>query len=326
MKSVLIALYFVLVVSVFIFKYTLRNRPSFNSGCGLTVLNTTQINDRLLAVFLSSEKVRGDQKVLILLPKDYTTSGSNRRYPVLYLLHGAFGGATSWVGGGAAQDITSNVSLITVMPNGDPFGFYTKWVIPGNAAPQDWRTYHMEQLLPWIDLHLRTVAKKEGRAIGGLSMGGFGAMHYIERYSNNFIYGVTFSGVIDLLDPRVQNIVIGLSRPRKPLIGPFGYPNASSSINGWIASDIVTHTSGLNNVSIAIYTGNVGSLEIALRTGSYRLRDTLLSQKIPVYFDDYGKGGSIGYGCNGGHSWSCWRAALIDVLPRIMTVLEQQLA
>jgi len=37
--------------------------------------------------------------------------------------------------------------------------------------------------VPWIDLNLRTVAKKEGRAIAGLSMGGFGAIHYAELYS-----------------------------------------------------------------------------------------------------------------------------------------------
>ena len=304
--------------------YIISDAPDFISGSGLTVRNVSLLNDRLYEVTVSSEQVRGDQKIRILVPTDYTTSGPSRHYPVLYLLHGAYGGAGDWTGGGSAESTTNNASLITVMPNGDPFGFYTNWVLPGDAAPQNWRTYHMEQLVPWIDLNLRTVAKKGGRAIGGLSMGGFGAINYAERYSDNFIYGASFSGAVDLLDPVVQNIIIGLPGAGKPLIGPFGYPNASVSSNGWIAEDTVTHTNALHNVSIAIYTGDVGGLEVALRNGSYRLRDSLASLKVPVYFDDYGNGQSIGYGCDGAHSWPCWKAALINVLPRMMAVLQQQ--
>jgi S-formylglutathione hydrolase FrmB len=76
-----------------------------------------------------------------LIPSDYTTSGTSRRYPVLYLLHGATDNATAWTTKGAAQNITANVSLITVMPSTDPFGFYTNWVIPRNSTPQNWRNY-----------------------------------------------------------------------------------------------------------------------------------------------------------------------------------------
>jgi S-formylglutathione hydrolase FrmB len=206
--------------------YTLGDAPNFVSAFGLTVRSSVQLTNQLYEVVVSSDEVYGDQKIRILIPPDYTTSGNNRRYPVLYLLHGAYGGAADWTTAGAAQVICGNASLITVMPNGDPFGFYTNWVIPGNTAPQNWRTYHMEQMVPWIDFNLRTVAKKEGRAIGGLSMGGFGAIHYAELYSSNFIYAASFSGVLDLLDTRAQNIILNLVIiDDKPLLGPFGYPS-----------------------------------------------------------------------------------------------------
>jgi len=304
--------------------YTVSDAPNFVSGCGLTVVSSTPINPQLYEVVVSSEEVRGNQRVRILVPTDYATSGASRRYPVLYLLHGAYGGAGDWTGGGAAQETTHNASLITVMPNGDPFGFYTNWVNPGNSTPQNWSTYHMEQLVPWVDLNLRTVAKKQGRAIAGLSMGGYGAMHYAELYTDNFIYGASFSGALDLLDPRLQNIIIGLPGAGKPLLGPFGDPAAPVSSNGWVAQDTVTHAEKLHNISIALYTGNATGFEATLGAGSYRLRDALIKLNIPVYFDDYGHGQSIGYGCDGGHTWPCWRAALIDVLPRMMAVLEQQ--
>jgi hypothetical protein len=148
--------------------YSISDAPNFVSGFGLTFLSSTQLNPQLYEVVVSSKQVRGNQTIRILVPTDYTTSGPNRRYPVLYLLHGSSGGAADWTTVGKAQNITSNASLITVMPNGNAFAFYTNWVIPGDDGPQNWATYHMEQLVPWIDLNLRTVAKKEGRAIAGL--------------------------------------------------------------------------------------------------------------------------------------------------------------
>jgi S-formylglutathione hydrolase FrmB len=182
----------------------------------------------------------------------------------------------------------------------------------------------MEQLVPWIDLNLRTIAKKEGRAIAGLSMGGYGTMHYAELYSDNFIYAASFSGAVDILDPRLQQLIIDSPGPEKPFVGPFGYPSAPVSSNGWFAEDTITRAAELRNISIALYTGNAGGLESLLRDGSYRLRNLLVLFNIPVYFNDYGDGQSIGYGCDGAHTWPCWRAALINVLPRIMAVLQQQ--
>ncbi len=128
--------------------YIVSDTPNFVSAYGLTVRSTSQLNNQLYGAVLSSDEVRGEQKTRILVPRDYATSNSNRRYPVLYLLHRVYGGAADWTMIGAAQNICGNESLIIVMPNGDQFGFYTNWVIPGNVAPQNWRTYHMEQLMP----------------------------------------------------------------------------------------------------------------------------------------------------------------------------------
>jgi S-formylglutathione hydrolase FrmB len=149
---------------------TINDAPNFISGCGLTVHSTTQLNNQLYEVVVSSEQVLGNQTIRILLPTDYTTSGASRRYPVLYLLHGATENAAAWTVNGEVENITSNASLIEVMPNGDRFGFYTNWVIPANSTPQNWPAFHMEQMVPWIDLNLRTVAKKQGRAIAGLNV------------------------------------------------------------------------------------------------------------------------------------------------------------
>ena len=298
--------------------------PNFISGFGLTFLHSTQINPQLYEVTVSSDQVRGNQSIRILLPNDYTTSGTSRRYPVLYLLHGSSGGAADWTTQGTAQDITRNTSLISVTPNGDAYGFYTNWIVPGESAPQNWQTYHMEQLVPWIDLNLRTTAEKEGRAIAGLSMGGYGAIHYAELYSNYFIYAASFSGALDLLDPLVLDEIINLPGTGVPFFGPFGDPTAPMSSNGFFLENTLTRAAELKNISIALYTGSGSGEESNLRPGSYRLRELLGLFEVPLYFDDYGNGQSIGHGCDGTHCWPCWNGALRDVLPRMMAILQQQ--
>lgn len=303
---------------------TIADAPDFVSAYGLTVQSSTLLNPQLYEVVVSSKEVLGNQTIRIIVPSDYTTSGPNRRYPVLYLLHGAYNNAASWTTRGAALNITGNSSLITVMPNGDPFGFYTNWVNPGNSTPQNWRTYHMEQLVPWIDFNLRTVAKKEGRGIAGLSMGGYGSIHYAELYTNNFIYAASFSGVINLFDSRVQKIVLSLPGPGKELLGPFGDPSAPVGSNAWFTEDSITRAAELRNISIALYTGNADNWESTFGDGSHRLRDLLVMLNIPVYLNDYGNGQSIGHGCDGKHDWACFTASLIDVFPRIMAALQQQ--
>ena len=138
---------------------TISDAPNFVSGCGLTVRSVVQLYE----VVVSSEEVRGNQGIRILVPPDYATSGTSRRYPVLYLLHGAGDNETAWTVKATGQSICGNESLITVMPNGDPYGYYTNWIIPGDVSPQHWIVFHMEQLVPWIDLNLRADSSQKTR-------------------------------------------------------------------------------------------------------------------------------------------------------------------
>jgi S-formylglutathione hydrolase FrmB len=312
---------------LYCFKYhVVADFPNFISGFGLTVTNFSKVNNQLYDVIVQSNEVKNDQKIRILFPPDYTTSGLSRRYPVLYLLHGAHDNAESWTTqAGTAQQTLGNLSLITVMPNGDRFGWFTNWLFPGDAAPQNWRTFHNEQVIPWIDLNLRTVAKKEGRAIAGLSMGGFGAIRYAEVYSQLFIYAASFSGTLNLRDVTIQAFVVDTETgDKKPRDGPFGPPFVMTNTSGWVLQDAVTHAEPLRSVNIALYTGDVGIPEVDIYRSAIHMHSVLNSLNIPHIYYDYGNGKSIGHGCHGKHEWPCWDAALIDVAPRIMAVLQQQ--
>ncbi|CAF4345491.1 unnamed protein product, partial [Adineta steineri] len=115
------------LVLITLVNYTTSNTLNFISGFGLTVYSVSQLDKQLYETVVSSDEVRGEQKIRILIPSDYATSDDNRHYPVLYLLHGSPGGSEDWTTQGTVQDICSNISLITVMPNGDSFGWYTNW-------------------------------------------------------------------------------------------------------------------------------------------------------------------------------------------------------
>ena len=316
-----------LLVIGYLIANTNGDAPNFQSGFGLTVHNVSNINPRLYDVYVKSDQVYDSQEIVIFLPNDYTTSGPNRRYPVLYLLHGGGGCAQDWtLRGGKVQEILGNLSLIVVMPFGDQYGWYTNWITPGKKhSPQNWRTYHNEELIPWIDFNLRTVAKKGGRAIGGLSMGGFGAIRYAEVYPQLYTYTTSFSGALDLEDIGVQ-IAVFFTDEYLELdgFGPFGLPFILNNASGFVQQNPLTHAESLRGMDVAIYTGNVGIIEEIVHTCAIRMDKMLTSLNIPHYFLDYGNGSSIGQNCSGEHQWECWNADLRDVAPRMMAVLEQQ--
>ncbi len=64
-----------------------------------------------------------------------------------------------------------------------------------------WETFHVRQLIPWIDAHYPTIAHTKGRAIAGLSSGGFGAMSYAARHPDLFTAAAAFSGAVDTNTP-----------------------------------------------------------------------------------------------------------------------------
>src|SRR6266540_2708405 len=204
--------------------------PAFRSGFGITVAGVHAVSPRTLAVDITTPNVNptavnGAHQVRITLPDGY--AGSGKRYPVLYLLHGGAGGSSrQWTSeGGAAESLTAGRPLITVMPDGGKVGWNTNWVNPAGSGPQRWEEFHLGQLIGWVDLNLRTIAGKQGRAIAGLSMGGFGAISYAARRPDLFAHAAAFSGALDLGDAGIRAVVTEQAvQNGMPFDGPFGPP------------------------------------------------------------------------------------------------------
>ena len=119
----------------------------------------------------STPSIGWNPAVNVLLPEGYTSS---RRYPVLYLLHGGDADFRAFDNLGI-RDVTAGRDLIVVMPDGGRAGWYSN-PVSSNAGPRNWETFHISELIPWVDATFSTIAEFSGRAVSGFSMGGFGVL------------------------------------------------------------------------------------------------------------------------------------------------------
>jgi enterochelin esterase-like enzyme len=134
-----------------------------------------------------------DWDYLVYLPGGYRASGP--RYPVLYLLHGNNGNASDWITQGHLQTTVDALiehkeipPVVIVMPQGG-----TDWYVDRKEKME---TAFFNDLLPEIDTHYAVVNQRVGRMIGGVSMGGFGALRYAMTRPEQFCGALLLSPAI----------------------------------------------------------------------------------------------------------------------------------
>ncbi|MBV6443191.1 MAG: hypothetical protein EPGJADBJ_04920 [Saprospiraceae bacterium] len=132
----------------------------------------------------------------IYLPSDYETS--NRRYPVLYLLHGYTDDETAWTQFGEANLIADRLSqageipsMIIVMPDAG-----VSWYVNSADGKVLYEDFFIKELIPHIDATYRTRNSKEFRAIAGLSMGGHGSLIMAMKHPDLFTAAAPLSAGI----------------------------------------------------------------------------------------------------------------------------------
>lgn len=165
------------------------------NGFGLTITDYAAF-DRLHYYRFSTAEISWQPAVNVLLPEDYFSS-PNRRYPVMYLLHGGAQDFRKFDTEDDIRSLTVGRPLIVVMPDGGAAGWYSNPVTSFNG-PHNWESFHLNQLIPWIDANFRTFAEYDGRAVSGFSMGGFGALKYAAKYYGHFASVSTHSGPASL--------------------------------------------------------------------------------------------------------------------------------
>lgn len=164
----------------------------------------------LETVSFFSPAVDRQMKFDIVLPPDYHQS--DEHYPVLYLLHGYLQNYTVWGRNlGAAETARRLGDLILVLPDAGN-SWYINYAVSSDGELNNWEDHIVEDVISYVDSNYRSVASREGRAIAGLSMGGFGAYALGLRNPQLFISLGSTSGALGHARNAAAAIRAGIER------------------------------------------------------------------------------------------------------------------
>jgi S-formylglutathione hydrolase FrmB len=165
----------------------------------------------LQTISFFSPAVGRQMKFDIVLPADYESS--QKQYPVLYLLHGFMQNYTVWGRNlGAAFYARELGDVIVVMPDAGNTWFIN-WAQSPTGQKNDWEDHIINDVVGHVDNNFRTEARREGRAIAGLSMGGYGALTLGLRHPDKFVSIASTSGALAHARNRAEDIAAGKPMP-----------------------------------------------------------------------------------------------------------------
>jgi S-formylglutathione hydrolase FrmB len=289
----------------------------------IQVTREMRLDPRLIEFGLRTPALADETNLRVVLPDGYdATANQGKRYPVVYLLNGCcdydVDGSQAWTTHGEVEQATAGKDVIVVTPAGGRGGFYTDWYNGGAGGPPEYETYHVKQLIPWVDAHFRTRGDRGGRAIAGLSMGGFGAMSYAARHPDLFVEAAAFSGAVDINDPMYNGEVDTIGNLDGATPGTIFGPRPTELVR-WKAHNPVDLAANLRGLKLTLRTGNGQSggtygggpdgLEQGVHQQMTTLHDTLATLGLPHVWDDYGPGA---------HSWPYWARDLRETLPQMI--------
>ena len=198
--------------------------------------------------------------VAVVLPPGY--EAERRRYPVLYLMHGAQGDEDSWIEYGGLLETTAARAkaeqAIVVLPRmGVITGFAVDWV-DGHRTDA---TFVGQTLVSWVDGTFRTKRSRDFRAIAGYSGGGLSAAHVAEQFPAAFGQLGVLSGAVDITDPAGQVAAFAGFEAEKvcagddPLAaGMLGDPVTHA--DAWRAAAPVHGAAALRDTTVWLSSGN----------------------------------------------------------------------
>ena len=245
---------------------------------------------------LQSKLVNATLPYNVILPADYRLSKTTR-YPVLYLLHGLGGHYSDWLTRTNVADYATQYRMIVVMPEGND-----SWYVDGAAGSNDkYESYILKELMPDVDRRYRTLQSRYGRAIAGLSMGGYGAIKYGLKYPSTFAFAGSVSGAFGVTRYTEKEMSGTSWEPFLKIFGPLGSETRR-------ANDVFEITGALTPgriASLPYFYFDCGTEDAAQHFNPNReLSQLFLEKKIPHEYREL----------PGNHSWQYWDQQVKEVL------------
>ncbi len=250
----------------------------------------------------------------IYLPSDY--DNSNRRYPVLCLLHGFGDDETGWSQFGEVSHIADkaiqngeSTPMIIIMPDAA-----VTWYINSFDGKTKYEDFFIKELIPYIDATYRTRTQKNYRAVAGLSMGGYGTLIMSTKHPELFAAAAPLSAGI-FTDEEMNNM------PDENWNETFGMLFG----NNLKGKDRINEAYLKNSILNIIAKGNGEELKKVryyidcgdddfLIKGNMALHAAMIDKQIPHEFRVR----------DGVHNWTYWREALPEVMKFVSESFHQK--
>ena len=229
----------------------------------------------------------------------YGASQNQRRYPVVYLLHGYSDNETGWVQYGEIDRIMNEgiangtiPPMIIVMPDAK-----VTWYLNDYLGVVRYEDMFIQEFIPYIDATFPSRATKEFRAVAGLSMGGYGSLLYGLKHPELFTACAGLSAAV-LTDDEMRNRLKDGGYNFKEIYGPM---NGDTLPKGWGNNSIINIVKNSNsktyeNLGIWLDCGD----DDFLIKGNLQLQLSLVEKGIRHEFRER----------DGGHTWNYWRAGI----------------
>lgn len=253
---------------------------------------------------ISSKILGKDVKYSIYLPPGF--GEANRKYPVLFLLHGYTDDETGWTQFGEIEAIANEqmmtnqaTPMVIAMPDAG-----IDWYINSYDGKTRYEDFFMEEFIPFIESTYRGRGAAEFRAVAGLSMGGYGSMLYAVKHPEAFAAVAPLSARV-WTDDEIMDI------PMNDWNTYFGFIHGPNIAGDDRLSEHVLENTILNvlkstpvdDLKKVKYYIDCGDDDFLIE-GNMALHAEMKKMDIPHEFRVR----------DGGHSWTYWRTAMPEVL------------
>lgn len=256
---------------------------------------------QLQGTFFSKELSRSTHFQAILCNDNAYPSESNPHYnrPTknVYLLHGYCGNDTDWPSNVPLNELANNFNLNFFTLQGDN-SFY----LNGEATGFKYQNFTGKEFIDYTRKTFGLSDKKEDTIIGGLSMGGFGAIH------TGLAYPETFGKVIALSSALIVNGIKGMAPGTdngvanyeyyRQMFGDLEKIKESANDPEFLVNDLLSKGADIPDIFMAVGT------EDFLYVPNTQFRDFLIDKNVPVSFREG----------PGVHDFNFWREWLVKGL------------
>jgi putative tributyrin esterase len=232
----------------------------------------------------------------VVLPREYYVARL-RRYPVLYLLHGLGGHYSDWTTKTNIADYAQQYRMIVITLEGND-----SWYTDSATVPADkYESYFLKELIPDVQRRYRTIETRHGRAVAGLSMGGYGALKFGLKSPGTFIFAGSMSGVAEAAswsDTDLKN----LAWIRDSLQRVFG-PAGSETRKANDLFEIVRQINAGRVASLPYFYLDCGTEDVMFSSNE-KFAALLREKKVPHEYREL----------PGNHGWAYWDQQVPEVL------------